>query len=213
MPATEKSGRAKLFNYTQGTYGIMTNLSSPKPKYKRKIEAHPISFVEKFKFLKSVILSKDFSALDHKVALIVCERYKDTFGNAETSLSYLEVGTGASRQGIVNSLARLKAYGALIVIEDYAGSRSTRYRPNLDYSGSQVDLTTTGQAELTSSGSQAELTSSGQAELTKSLPSSQAELTQYHLLYPPTGEVTVRGQKAPLLALAFRPRRARLLTG
>ena len=185
-----------------------TNKSSRFSNKKRKYDPRPLSFVEKFNFLKAVILSKDLTALDHKICLIISERYKDLYGNSEASLTYLEVGTGASHQGVVKSLKRLKKHNVIVIDEGRAGSRSTRYRPNLDFAVSQQEGTGTSQPALTTGSGEQALTSREQPELTSRGSTSQPELTESHLRNPPTAEVTLSGQTAPAAGagLAAAPR-------
>lgn len=155
---------------------LSNKIREPRP------EPRPLDFVQKFRFIRSVIYDRRMTALDHNIAVRITERYKDTYGVSRASLRFLEEGTGATRPSVIASLRRLVATGALIIEREGSGTRPSEYRPNIEFGASGIaDDTSSGIAGDTTTSGIAEYTSSGVADDTTKRSSGMAGNTESHL--------------------------------
>ena len=143
--------------------------------------------LKQYKLLGAVIDAPWATRLDHKIARHVIERYFAKFGNARASLRYLEVATGAQRNKIIPSLARMIKNDVIKVIRKGIGTRPTEYDLNFNF----ASKASSGAPEGTSTSGALEGTLSGAREATSTGSSGAPHGTQTYLRNMPTGMVTV----------------------
>ena len=143
--------------------------------------------LKQYKLLGAVIDASWATRLDHKIARHVIERYFAKFGNARASLRYLQVATGAERNKIIPSLARIIENGVIHVIRKGIGTRPTEYDLNFEFASQAASGVRTG----TSICGALEGTATGAPEGTPMDASGAPEGTQTYLRNMPTGMLTV----------------------
>lgn len=94
--------------------------------------------VAQFDLIHAVVMSGQFTALDHRVAATIIKRYYPRYGNARASLRYLEQATGSTRTNIIASRRRLVEGGVFTVLREGKGTRPTEFAINFHFSHSGI---------------------------------------------------------------------------
>lgn len=156
-----------------------------------------VTLLDQYKLLGAVIDTKWATALDHKVARHVIDRWFGRHGNSRASLRYLEAKTGATRSNVIASLRKIIDHGAISLLRQGIGTRPSEYDLNLDFA-----KTPSGIADNTAASGTASNTSCGTVDSTTTTASGTADGTKTHLRSSLTSELTVSDPNSPAVPSA-----------